>query len=217
MVTTIAPEVRVATQFRVLLAAGALCLLSACGGDSTREGIPATPCGKSTERVAGSGFVVCESGLVHRPTVGTCLGYQPSTATRPPSPEPDKDECTSDLDCTARPYGYCESSLTYYSAPVTPNRCAYGCTSDTECDPGNVCVCTEERGECRTATCQIDADCGPHSLCTEYLGPCGYASGLACQTQADRCQLNSDCPQSPLYASCVVTDQGFRDCVGCGG
>lgn len=204
------------TNFRALFAAAGL-WLSACGGDSAREGIPSTPCGSSTERVAGSGFVECESGLVHRPAVGTCAAYQQSTATLPASPAPDQDECTSDLECTARAYGYCEMGLTYYSGPLTPNRCAYGCTTDAECDPGNVCVCTEERGECRTATCQVDADCGPHSLCAEYSGTCGYASGLACQSPADRCQLNSDCPQSPFSTSCVMTDQGFRDCRGCAG
>jgi hypothetical protein len=163
--------------------------------------------------VAGSGFVACESGLVHRPTAGTCVAYQQSAITRVPSPVPEQDECTSDLECTARPYGYCESNLTYYSGPLMPNRCAYGCTSDAECDQGNICVCTEERGECRPATCQIDADCGKNSLCAEYGRWCGGPAGVACQAPGDRCQLNSDCPS---WDQCVMTSQGIRDCASCG-
>jgi len=161
------------------------------------------------ERVVGSGIVECESGLVHRPAAGTCLAYEQSTATRPPSPAPEQDECASDLDCSAHAYGYCQFGLTRYSASVTPNRCGYGCTSDTECDPGNICVCTEERGECRPATCEVDADCGEGSLCAEYAPADGPSLGFACQVAADRCQLNSQCP---AMNSCVMTTAGVRGC-----
>lgn len=200
------------TRHLILLALGCLCELSGCGGESAHVGIPPMPCENAKERVAGSGFVECASGLVHRPAVGTCPAYQQSTATRPSSREPDQDECTSDLACTARPYGYCESNLTYHPGLLIPNRCAYGCTNDTECAPGNVCVCTEERGECHASTCQTDADCGANSLCAEYSQSCDRTPGLACQTPSDRCQLNSDCPN---WGDCVMTDNGYRACHSC--
>lgn len=169
-----------------------------------------TPCDNAVERVEGSGIMECDNGLVHRPTAGTCPAYVASTTVRKPSTLPDRDECLSDGDCTDRLYGFCAPGMVPYGGTPTPNTCVYGCTVDTECDAGGICVCGEERGDCHPATCTTDGDCDDGSYCAEYSQSCGQTSGFSCQAPGDACQLNSDCGSG--FACATRRDDGTRYC-----
>ena len=122
---------------------------------------------------------------------------------------PDADECHSDGDCTENAYGYCVPGNEQYGTTPTPNRCAYGCTVDVECDEGSICVCTETRGECRPAGCGTDGACGPDSLCAEYAPGCQKASGFSCLAPDDECVVDEDCDSGLV---CGTRTDGTRYC-----
>jgi hypothetical protein len=192
-------------------------LVVAC--DSLSASDSPTPCEHAVERIAGSGFVSCENGLVHRPTPGTCSVYTQSETVLLASKVPEEDECHRDAECTEKRYGACAYGQMQYGAPVTPNHCVYGCTVDADCPRGNVCVCAENGGSCVAATCGRDEDCGV-SFCAEYSQSCSHDGGFACQKPEDRCQLDSDCPSiGPGSASCTMGQDGLRSCgfSACGG
>lgn len=168
-------------------------LFSACS--STEEEPEPPVCPHPQEVTQGSGWIDCGNGLVHRPHAGTCVTDEPSRETLPPSTVPAEDECFSDADCVARDLGYCASGSAPYGFTPTPNRCVYACVVDLDCPTGEICACVATRGECRPATCRVDADCGPDLLCVESPGSCLERPSYACQTPADECVTSSDCVQ----------------------
>lgn len=147
--------------------------------------------------VGATGWIQCDTGILHRESAGSCPLPTPMTLT-----------CG---DCFGAPNPWC------LATGFGTAECVQGCATDADCSGGAVCFCQGDwPGRCIAATCTTDADCGDGSLCATYEGPpspsCSYVvSGLACQTQADRC-VGNEC-------NCVLKDDR-RECVqglgGCG-
>jgi hypothetical protein len=185
----------------VVLAALAVLVLE--GGCTQKECTPAdnphVRCeGASPVLVDGqdTGFELCSSGTIHRPAVVAC----PTLLPRPAACAGGAGACAKDADCNAGPNGACDPNAQGTCA------CHYGCRVDTDCAPGQMCVCGDPVGTCAVASCHSDAECAPF-LCTTYYGGC-VGSAFACQTCADECAADSECGGGLV---CGMS-QGFRSC-----
>ena len=95
--------------------------------------------------------------------------------------------------CDQFQYGYCDVTSASQTAPT----CRSGCVTDSDCDPGSICLCDNPSsptgGACRPAAdCQTDEDCGPGGFCASYERFCG-SGGFACITPRDTCVNSSSC------------------------
>lgn len=169
-----------------------------------------TPCENAEELAPGGGFERCDNGLVHRPSVGVCPTYQQRSETFGPSEMPAMDECFMDADCDEKPLGYCVKGFTQYAVGVFPNRCAYACTVDADCDTGTLCLCSAQGGTCTgAASCTSDADCTGGGVCAAFPGQCLQPVQFSCQTRDDECEVYEDCPSG---LSCQSFQGGSRRC-----
>ncbi|HEY3234995.1 MAG TPA: ferritin-like domain-containing protein, partial [Polyangiaceae bacterium] len=134
-------------------------------------------------------------GFLHREAPGVCVSKLPRDVTFTYI------QCTSDLDCTASPHGYCDGGY-----------CIYGCIVDDECGPGRICLCGYPVGHCARATCAIDADCPTGLLCASWTGGC-EATLFDCQTPADQCGGNGDCSNSGDFVCALDSVTMARICV----
>jgi hypothetical protein len=148
-----------------------------------------------------SGFVTCPDGSVNRPEAVTC------------DPDPGLpactgaggwyDECTSDAECIASPFGACSEGAGLYGAC----GCTYTCETDADCGSGDVCVCggtfgdVESWSHCVDARdCAVDADCASgecgYSVFEQYedCGWSGFAERVGCRDPSDACRAPGDCP-----------------------
>jgi hypothetical protein len=143
------------------------------------------------------GFERCQNGLIHRAGTGMCS----TTLPRPPSVLRDRYpvdagfdyECVQDSDCTAREHGHCEEGQ---GGP----SCAYGCQVDAECAAHQLCLCGSPVGECVTAVCRSDAECGPGLLCAS-MTEC-YSTSFSCQQPEDECAVWT-CPDLADRFDCL--------------
>jgi hypothetical protein len=160
------------------------------------------------------------SGTVHRASVvgcpnlvvpasaGTCFDISSA--------------CKSNADCAdAGPNAACSA----FGPGGMPNGipgycgCVAGCLRDSDCNAGEVCVCTNPLGACIPASCTSDAQCGPGFLCALTdkinLNPdCGVGGPalFACQTTQDTCLMDSDCTDCTVTGSCGMDGNGPRVC-----
>jgi len=73
-----------------------------------------------------------------------------------------------------------------------------------------ICVCGNPVGHCSSATCSVDAQCGPGFLCATYVpNPGCPGESFACQTPADQCATDADCK---MPGRCTY-QQGHRACI----
>ncbi len=206
-------------------------LAGACGGESRNDasgggsggtantgGAPSsggTPgkrppgeCDKPTPVVVGgsdTGLVGCDGKFLHRKAAGKC----PSRVPRPGVVAGDKTtECETDLDCLAKPYGWCGRPVGDHFAVVA---CQYGCETDADCGADQLCACHESApaGVCVPASCKIDDDCPGAALCTARLvSSCGgdpqnsLAMAFGCQSAEDECSASDECDQT-AHTLCV--------------
>lgn len=186
-----------------------LCALEAaaslgCSTSQTTRGESLSACagGQSWPSTDGSssGYEQCQSGLVHRVTQVACPGVMSpgmadSGASRAVLGELSFGTCTTDVECTAMPFGFCK--VIERSAPQPTTRtCAYSCASDADCAAGSICVCGDRVGECVPATCTRDADCGGGPCYLEYtFVSCGQPAGahFTCASQTAACATDSQC------------------------
>lgn len=144
-----------------------------------------------------SGFVRCSEGIVRRVEAVSCT--QP---TAPSNCNGEGDACDTNDDCVTAPFGTCAQDLSLFAC-----ECAYGCSRDSDCGPGEICACPgviDERSRCIEADCITDADCGS--------GVCGvsiveYAcermgARAACLDETAECRTHADCNAlSPMFCS----------------
>jgi len=205
----------------------ALVYVVACGSPQQtvlREQIHT--CGKSTPHLVhgnDTGFGECErSGMIHREQIRACASFVPRPAEEvrrllylkdEPSALPSL-RCVQDQDC-AGANSYCK--------PVEPpghsSYCHEGCSEDSDCSPGRLCLCDYPAGRCVEAQCRSDQDCGNgllcgsfvgvHSSCVEGVEPVGFA----CQTPKDEC-ANLWCGDraSGWSGRCGLDQSGKRYC-----
>lgn len=190
----------------LLLGALGLAPAASCGGTSVQHpgaggstAMPSFAACENPSTVGDTGWIQCDNGALHRERAGECALPDPSRS--------GSDACG---ECSGISNGWC------LPTDRLMEECVQGCTTDAECDSGEVCYCDPLGGRCIPSDCSTDADCGDGSLCATYEGPpapaCGYyVSGVACQTTADRC-AGAEC-------NCAMVN-GRRDCVmglgGCG-
>lgn len=200
-------------------AAGAAGQLDATAGAAGQESEPSGGSGPGCEDpepvILGdfdTGRVRCGNGVTHRAESVACRSELPRQDFVPPDPDTLPGAmitCTSDEDCTDRPYGYCQVISCGGCVPGT--QCAYGCVENSDCDAGDVCDCGQSIGTCRPATCSSTADCEEGMLCaqwdaTPFVG-CPTMISYACQSPDDECISNADCEGD----HCEVQD-GVRQC-----
>lgn len=89
-------------------------------------------------------------------------------------------------------------------------QCIYGCTKDSECADGSICLCGDPVGTCVPAKCSADSEC-PDGLCASYVATPGCdRPAFACQSPDDQCVSNDDCP---AMQRCTLNLQGgYRVC-----
>lgn len=189
------------------------------GGSSSTAGMAGMagkpPIGGSNPGTCKDGdgnWVICDNGLVHRETPGTCTSNLPRDRVLPATSS-GLDECTKDSDCTEKPNGYCSLLQGGGFVPVEPhNFCSYGCTTDADCSEQQACQCGESIGSCVSSRgCLSDADCGG-LWCTKYDSCPGVpAYDFSCQTHADECHTNQDCTE-PGKQFCTL-ESGHPACV----
>lgn len=105
-----------------------------------------------------------------------------------------------DYDCVS---GWCD--------PVT-DACLLvsECVVDGDCAAGDVCLCSSMPGwgfnKCVPGNCRSSDACGDFA-CAVSADICGVPEAVACHTEDDKCQQNSDC-DSGFY--CAFSDQRAR-------
>ncbi len=178
--------------------------VSSCGASNDSTGyrdantivIP-FPCGRSSRWTTPAGedeggFATCSAGYVHRPLVAHCSSALPRESTCRGRPG----VCTNDSDCTDAPHGRCSVG------GFGECNCVYGCTRDSDCEAGSICLCDAVAGLCVRAECTTDADCDDGHLCTLYDPSlnCG-GSAFACQSADDECGSSEDCSGGTSYCN----------------
>jgi hypothetical protein len=144
--------------------------------------VPILVSGKDT------GYDTCQGGTVRRRAIIEC-----PTAPPPPSTcDPDASgfsPCSSNGDCDAGLFGFCNGGPYGDSC-----SCQYGCTRDSDCASGQICLCRNPVGACVFASCNAGT-CGAGEECASYwMTYCtGCIAGFACQTAADTCFSDLDC------------------------
>jgi hypothetical protein len=167
---------------------------------------------------ADTGYDTCKGGTVRRRAIVDCPVVPiPKNACSWTPPV----GCTSSAECDAGLYGTCSNP-----GGNDTCSCVYGCVRDSDCASGQICACGavgvtfpaglgNPVGTCTWASCNVGT-CGAGQECAEYfLSDCPQCvSGFACQTAADQCFSNSDCPGSASGAgSCALSpDGGARVC-----
>ena len=171
---------------------------------------------------ADTGFETCDDGTRRRRAAVQC----------PPPETTDTDVCgdcvgpyccTSDADCTQAPNGLCANA--HHLSGLC--GCIFGCQKDADCEQGSICDCgSGSFGQCSSATCTTNADCGTGSGCVGTpsvqlvgeggaagapdAGYCflGAARSYACSAVADLCRADADCG----FGACVLVNDR-RVCV----
>jgi hypothetical protein len=176
------------------------------------------------------GFSLCANGMLHRPIAGgECLNALP----RPSAFAPDElfaleqaalnagytelevslsYACREDTDCTAQPNGYCAlASPRGWTLGASFTQCRYACSTDADCGGGTLCECGEPGGQCVSAQCFVDSECGMGMRCAPYDATpgCDLESRIwACQRPGDECGIDAHCGAAQ---ACAVID-GTRRC-----
>lgn len=156
---------------------------------------PGLPCEDPQPYPQGGGYLVCQDKSLRRGEPSDCPNALPRESPTLPLFFSD---CALDTDCTASPYGSCELG-----------QCRYGCVSDAECGPEQICFCGAEIGQCLDAACRSDAECPPDYPCTgnQPFGTPGVT--FRCQSPFDECQSDYDCPGARMHCG---SDGDHRFC-----
>jgi hypothetical protein len=130
-----------------------------------------------------TGYLTC-SGQLQRRAIVDCPNLIAQTAPLCTN-DAASTNCHVDQDCTGMPFGTCRDSPSAVGC-----YCDYGCIRDSDCTPGNICVCGDPIGHCEIAYCNAGT-CAGGFACAEYNDHCRFA--FACQSAADRCESGGDC------------------------
>ncbi len=207
-------------------------LLAGCGSDDSGDavGTTAMTAGSGTftltcERPTAvlqpggnpSGFETCDDGFVHRVSAPICVVTPPDNAQCVPLFGGDSG-CSTDADCTERPFGACIDTEAIDGSSPSGCQCEYGCETDADCPDGRVCACgrgPSSRSQCIVASCSTDADCGG-GLCGlgAPYNPCGTSPvSLSCLTADSECRRSScvvdeQCAEN-LVPACVLSNDAW--------
>jgi hypothetical protein len=198
------------------------------GSDEPLPSVAFTGCALSTP-IEG-GFSRCGDGLLHRPFAGrACPNALPRGRAFAPevllaleqialgvgyleSEIPFLYLCREDTDCTDQPNGYCDLSTPEgWNGSTSFTQCRYACSTDADCGGGTLCECGDPGGQCVTARCFEDPECGEGRRCAPYDATpgCEFESRIwECQRLDDECSLDAHCGDGEV---CLFID-GHRRC-----
>ncbi|MDC0674718.1 ferritin-like domain-containing protein [Nannocystis radixulma] len=168
-----------------------------------------------TDPPVPSGWVKCGDKLPHRVEAEVCLVPAPPSNCQLGDPQ---QPCQTNDDCTEFPFGSCQQ----FNVGFVGCGCNYGCETDADCEPGNVCRCGGDIlgpvTRCVPATCTDDSDCGDQ-LC-QFSQSQGYDCGPevvngACTTPEDLCDTDPPCFDTPCAFS-MDTNKWECSLVACG-
>lgn len=149
------------------------------------------------------GVETCEQGGLRRVASVKCKNGLPRAGGgQCKSTSDTRNDCGSDADCTARPFGAC---WIYF-----PDQCVcdYGCETDDDCGAGFACLCESPVGRCVEATCRTGADCASGTCRVDLTEGCAHPN-LLCATEADVCDGPKDCHASGQGSTCVRKGAAF--------
>lgn len=160
-----------------------------------------------TEEGTPSGVVRCPDGALDRVAPAVCEPRIGLPACPQDAGGADGG-CLTDDDCTDRPHGQCVQIPVGGGFPFC--GCRYGCTGDSDCNDGEVCICAgvvDGSSRCVPAGCSTGDDCGSGEcgVSTAYDG-CDYTVRTACRTPDDVCRTDEDCRDDGAGDSCEYTD-----------
>jgi Cys-rich repeat protein len=163
---------------------GEVCEPSAPGGPDGNVCVP----GCRDDDDCGEGEKCEEVICVTTPCPGQCI----------PSGEA---ECKVDSDCPAGEV--CEPGAPFDPRPLV---CAFGCHTDDQCKPGELCLAVP----CITTPCPGQCVSDPPGECGECVSENDCSDGWRC-TAADECLLSCACPECDVCAGHCVP----KGCGGC--
>lgn len=144
-----------------------------------------------------SGYVECADGAINRVEARSC---DPGTVTGEACSNPGEfAACQSDADCNEKPGGRCLTQWGEFGGDGSGCGCAYPCTSDSDCDPSQVCACagvlpTLVDNTCVSYGCKSNDDCAEGECgIGSYDDGCGRQTYLGCRSDFDACRSNADC------------------------
>jgi hypothetical protein len=209
-------------------AAGASLGGAAGSGDGPFPPVALTGCSISTPLEGG--FSQCSNGLLHRPLAGSaCLNALPRERSFEPELLFELEQaarsagyteaeisllyqCRADTDCRELPNGYCDlASPEGWSGAGSFTQCRYACSTDADCGGGTLCECGDPGGQCVTAQCFYDSECGEGLRCAPYDATpgCAFESRIwECQRLDDECSVDTHCG----YGQACIFIEGHRRC-----
>ncbi len=159
----------------------------------------AAPCASPTPvrdaSGAETGFVRCADGALDRVSART---WPDGTALVPTCEGTEEQlDCTTDADCTQRSGGVCAHQAPWDTSFCS---CVYPCTSDADCDDGQICLGdgVVQRAQawptCVAARCETGDDCASGECgIGSYDDGCGRVVQVACRGADDTCRADADC------------------------
>ncbi|MEM9694956.1 MAG: hypothetical protein AAGA56_20610, partial [Myxococcota bacterium] len=115
-------------------------------------------------------------------------------------------QCRTDADCKDGPYGRCVVEVAQVGAFC---GCRYSCANDSDCDPGEVCVCSDaaelphQTSTCVPASCRSADDCKSGACeVSVFNNGCWNEMTVACRSERDECASDADCSDG---TRCVYT------------
>jgi hypothetical protein len=140
-----------------------------------------------------SGFVECEDGFIHRTEAVEC---EAPAQVDDPECAGQSGVCQTSADCADQPHGSCQ--INDFDGEC---GCTYGCATDADCAPGELCKCAGVGGgvaECVPSDCTTTSDCS-EGLCalSRRRGVCGDSWVVACTTPNDECRSDDHCSPAP--------------------
>jgi hypothetical protein len=162
-----------------------LCLVLAACESSKQIALENASCSHSIAlQIDGklTGYEKCSNGLIHRKVANNC----PSVLPRERKVSADSGDCSYDKECNEKPLGQCEKPFFGRNVAV----CVYGCSTDADCETGEICECGNVAGICIRADCRTDRDCPNGKLCAATaIAGCPELVKYACQNELDECAV----------------------------
>jgi hypothetical protein len=149
------------------------------------------------------GIVQCPDGRINRVAEGT---FDPTIDAPSCAGTEEYLQCTSDADCpgTSGNQGKCISAVGIdfeLGTEYTYCGCAYSCASDSDCEPGGLCLPpnvlpdTPTWPTCMYGGCTTASDCADCGECGlgAHQNECGWNPGAQCRMVGDSCTADDQC------------------------
>jgi hypothetical protein len=146
------------------------------------------------------GIVRCADGRINRISGGT---FDPTIDAPGCAGTEQLIYCSSDAECSG-PNAKCISDMVYVDDTPNPSTvctCVNSCASDSDCNPGAVCMPpnvlpgSRDWPSCIWASCTAGSDCAECGECGlgAHENGCSWNQTASCRTPDDLCSINGTC------------------------